>query len=108
MQINACIKHYVSGIIDDREGACDCSTRAGPNHAVALVGFGVDPTISYEDVRKGRCREYWLLRNSWTENWGEKGYFRLCRNDENLRDGTCFVRHDGILPYMFGEGGRLI
>ena len=42
MRINKCIKHYISGIIDDRDGSCDCSQFAGPNHAVALVGFGID------------------------------------------------------------------
>lgn len=46
MRINRCIKHYVSGIIDDRKGHCGCSTKGGPNHAVALVGFGIDFSIT--------------------------------------------------------------
>lgn len=100
MRINTCIKHYVSGIIDDREGACGCSTSGGPNHAVVLVGFGTDPNVSIQQQREGQCREYWLLRNSWTDQWGENGYFRLCREEDGLADGTCFIRHDGILPIM--------
>lgn len=44
MRINACIKHYTHGIIDDRNNECGCSRLSGPNHAVALVGFGIDFT----------------------------------------------------------------
>jgi len=41
-------------------------------HAVKLLGYGV------EDGTK-----YWLLTNSWNEHWGEKGFFRMLRgNDE--------------------------
>jgi hypothetical protein len=46
MRINKCIKHYISGIIDDRNGACGCSKVGGPNHAVALVGFGTDLSVT--------------------------------------------------------------
>jgi len=41
-------------------------------HAVKLLGYGVD-----------NGTKYWLLTNSWNENWGEKGFFRILRgNDE--------------------------
>ena len=63
MRINRCIKNYVSGIIDDRNGACDCSTKGGPNHAVLLVGFGTDFSITKAQQIDGQCRDYWLLRN---------------------------------------------
>ena len=95
MRINLCIKHYQTGIIDDRKGDCGCSHYPGPNHAVALVGFGTD-----FDAPHGTCDKYWLLRNSWTDRWGEQGYFRMCRYDDGLRDGTCLIRHDAILPIM--------
>ena len=42
LKINKCIKHYISGIIDDSNNYCDCSSSSGPNHAVAIVGFGED------------------------------------------------------------------
>ena len=42
LKINKCIKHYISGIIDDSNNDCDCSSSSGPNHAVAIVGFGED------------------------------------------------------------------
>mmetsp|Transcript_34999 Transcript_34999/g.53729 ORF Transcript_34999/g.53729 Transcript_34999/m.53729 type:complete len:96 (+) Transcript_34999:753-1040(+) len=63
MKINKCIKHYIAGIIDDREGACGCSKIGGTNHAVSLVGFGTDLAIPHSEVKAGRCNKYWLLKN---------------------------------------------
>ena len=52
-------KFYKSGII---KRFCGDSI----DHAVLLVGYGTD---------KGT--DYWLVKNSWTNTWGEKGYFRV-------------------------------
>lgn len=45
------------------------------NHAVLCVGYGVDDTTG---------EKYWILKNSWGDNWGEQGYFKVKRGvDEN-------------------------
>jgi cathepsin B len=41
-------------------------------HAVELIGWGTDNDV-----------DYWILKNSWSSTWGEQGYFRILRgNDE--------------------------
>ena len=42
------------------------------NHAVVCVGWG-------ETVHQGNTIKYWILKNSWGEEWGEDGYFRMLR-----------------------------
>ncbi|KAL1502575.1 hypothetical protein ABEB36_007699 [Hypothenemus hampei] len=42
-------------------------------HAVKIVGWGVE-----NDVK------YWKIANSWNENWGENGYFRILRGVDEV------------------------
>jgi len=67
------LQYYQGGIWDGvREGGnpkLGCSTTM-LNHAVLLVGYGTDAASGMD---------YWLVKNSWGENWGEDGYFRITR-----------------------------
>jgi cathepsin L len=55
------------------------------NHAVVLVGYGEE-----------NGEKYWLVRNSWSASWGEKGYIRLRRSsDEEQNCGTDVTPQDG-------------
>jgi len=42
-----------------------------PNHVVSIVGWGTDST-NEDDIY-----QYWIVRNSWGDFWGEMGFFRL-------------------------------
>jgi C1A family cysteine protease len=42
------------------------------NHAVAVVGYG-------SAVVDGQSVDYWLVKNSWADSWGEGGFFRIKR-----------------------------
>lgn len=64
---------YKGGIIS----STSCGTAL--NHAVTFVGYGTENGVNY-----------WLLKNSWGTNWGEKGYFRI-RRDSTSGPGICGV-----------------
>ena len=93
MRINDCIKNYAGGIIydGDENSTCGCSNVGGTNHAVAIVGFGED------HLAEGKCKKYWLVKNSWGTEWGEGGYFRLCRDDMHMPEGMCNIRSEPMI-----------
>jgi len=62
------LKNYGGGIIkgclNDTKKDPDCKI----NHAIVVVGYGTDEGT-----------DFWLIKNSWGEDWGEKGFARLRR-----------------------------
>ncbi|XAR52329.1 Cathepsin L [Bertholletia excelsa] len=59
-------------------GGVSCPLICGKrwvNHGVLLVGYGYK---GFSILRLG-YEPYWIIKNSWGEKWGEKGYYRLCR-----------------------------
>ena len=45
-----------------------------PNHAVTIVGFGEEESPA---ECGGEIKKFWKAKNSWGENWGESGFFRI-------------------------------
>ena len=71
---------YSSGVFQG-----DCSSNI--NHAIVIVGYGVA-----EDGSK-----YWKIRNSWGETWGESGYLRLKREDQDGVEGKCGITNYNVV-----------
>jgi hypothetical protein len=67
--VTTAFQNYTRGIFSDTSTSCFSSPcyYTSTNHAIALVGWGVDPVEG----------EYWILRNSWGSSWGESGYMRI-------------------------------
>lgn len=64
--------YYDSGIITS-----DCGTDL--DHGVTAVGYGTE----------GKT-DFYIVKNSWGADWGEKGYVRIERNSEQ-EGGMCGI-----------------
>ncbi|KAG7328571.1 hypothetical protein KOW79_008515 [Hemibagrus wyckioides] len=73
---------YHSGIYDEPM----CSS-IHLNHAVLVVGYGTEDWI---------WQDFWLVKNSWSENWGENGYIRMSRNKFN----QCGIATNAVYPLV--------
>ena len=72
--------NYESGVLD----APGCGT--GLDHAVLAVGYGTDEKSGLD---------YWLIKNSWADDWGENGYIRMAIVDG---DGICGIQMEPLFP----------
>lgn len=66
-----------------------CERDATVNHAVLMVGYGHDPKAGTGG------RDYWLIRNSWGQGWGEDGFIRIERHSSDSGEaGHCGTDHN--------------
>ena len=66
---------YTGGVIDST--ACGTSL----NHGVLAVGYGAD---------------YWIVKNSWGESWGDKGYLKIKYTESGA--GICGINQMNSYP----------
>lgn len=74
---------YHSGVYDPYFCKSD---DASLDHGVGIVGYG---TL--------KSKDYFLVRNSWGETWGDNGYILMARGDDK---NTCGILNDVIYPVV--------
>ena len=70
---------YKSGVL-----TASCGSKL--DHGVLAVGYG------HEDGK-----DYWIVKNSWGEGWGENGYIRIERNSDS-EGGMCGITLQASIP----------
>lgn len=79
-------QHYSSGVLT---GQCGSRTPPKPDHGVLVVGYGNDPDAG----------DYWKIKNSWGEGYGESGFLRIQRGGAG-RYGLCGVLMNPVYPVV--------
>uniref|UniRef100_A0A3B5AI44 Tubulointerstitial nephritis antigen like 1 n=1 Tax=Stegastes partitus TaxID=144197 RepID=A0A3B5AI44_9TELE len=65
--------------------------RKHGTHSVRITGWGEERNFD------GTSKKYWTAANSWGKNWGENGYFRIARGDNECE----------IEAFVIGVWGRI-
>jgi len=100
---------YSSGIFNG------CFKDAIIDHAVTMIAYGADV---------GNNEKYWTIQNSWGQHWGEEGYMRLLRREDDSTNycgidvkpevgtgckggppqvtvcGMCGILYDSVIPHF--------
>jgi hypothetical protein len=75
--VDSPFKLYKSGIYDETSpGAC----------AINKLGSQVVTVVGY-------TQDYWIIKNSWGDNWGESGFIRVRMSKDST--GVCNMYYDG-------------
>ena len=74
---------YSSGVLTSEK----CGTDL--NHGVLIVGYGTEEGVPY-----------WLVKNSWSSDWGDNGYVKILRSDSRKDAGICGVAMEASFPKM--------
>ncbi len=82
---------YVNAYITEDDPATpDVDERTTANHAVAIVGW--DDTFSRDNFTKQPPDDgAWIVKNSWSADWGLDGCFYLSYYDMSICEPTSFV-----------------
>jgi len=75
---------YQSGIYSDP----DCGFEL--DHGVLVIGYGYDNDFNMS---------YWIIKNSWSTEWGENGYIRI-QKDTNDTRGLCGIAMNPSYPIV--------
>ncbi|KAF5908603.1 tubulointerstitial nephritis antigen-like [Clarias magur] len=82
---------YKTGIYRHTGVSAVSQDRKHGTHSVRITGWGEERDYT------GRTHKYWIAANSWGKNWGENGYFRIARGENECE----------IEAFVIGAWGRI-
>lgn len=82
IEMGGSLQFYNGGVFSGQ-----CGTRM--NHAITVVGYGADANTGLK---------YWIVKNSWGQSWGERGFLRIRR--DATRSGLCGIALDLAYPVV--------
>ncbi len=74
---------YSDGVITSES----CGTNL--DHGVLVVGYGEENNTPY-----------WLVKNSWGPSWGDNGYVKIARSDNESTKGVCGIAMQPSYPQI--------
>jgi C1A family cysteine protease len=74
---------YSGGILDSPQ----CGTNL--DHGVLIVGYGTENRL-----------DYWIVKNSWGENWGMNGYVKILKSNSTNDPGICGIAIQPSFPII--------
>ena len=63
-----------------------------------LCGQNLSWCFNWEDTRVNH--DYWLVKNSWGNTWGEDGYVKIQRSNSTNESGTCGIGMSASYPII--------
>jgi len=78
-----------TSIFQSYSGGVVSSTKCGQelDHGVLVVGYGEENSVPY-----------WLVKNSWGDQWGVDGYVKIERSESNSDPGVCGIAMQPSYP----------
>ncbi|SBT35082.1 vivapain [Plasmodium ovale wallikeri] len=81
-----------------KEGIFDGECGDEPNHAVMVVGYGMEEIYNTQTKRTEK-HYYYIIKNSWGNAWGEKGFIKLETDEYGYRK-PCFLGTDAVIALI--------
>jgi cathepsin C len=81
-------KKYTGGVYHHTGLSSEFKPFEITNHCVLAVGYGEDESTG---------EPFWIIKNSWSDTWGEQGYFRIRRGTDECSMESIAVASTPVL-----------